>query len=151
MAPLKCFTYSFDIFLGHGTTWRPVVARHFLFRGSSVGIATGYGLDDRGSEGSIPGGGWEFFFSTSSRPALGPTQPIQWRSGALSLGVKRPGREAGHLPPSSVEVKNALRDTSTPNTSSWSGAWLNAGTTSDTCPKASLICKSVLFGSGTSD
>jgi hypothetical protein len=26
---------------------------------------------------------------------------------ALSLGVKRPGREADHSPPSSAEVKNA--------------------------------------------
>jgi hypothetical protein len=37
---------------------------------------------------------------------LGPTQPpIQWVPGALSLGVKLPGREADHSPPSSVEVK----------------------------------------------
>jgi hypothetical protein len=39
--------------------------------------------------------------------ALGPTQPpIQWIPGALSLGVKRPGREADHSPPSSAEGKN---------------------------------------------
>jgi len=31
--------------------------------------------------------------------------PIQWVPGYLSLGVKRPGREAGHSPPSSAEVK----------------------------------------------
>jgi hypothetical protein len=32
--------------------------------------------------------------------ALGPTQPpIQWVPGALSLGVKWPGREADHSPP----------------------------------------------------
>jgi hypothetical protein len=31
--------------------------------------------------------------------------PIQWVSGALSLGVKRPGRKADHSPPSSAEVK----------------------------------------------
>jgi hypothetical protein len=38
--------------------------------------------------------------------ALGPTHsPIQWVPGALSLGVKRPGREADHSPPSSGEVK----------------------------------------------
>jgi hypothetical protein len=38
----------------------------------------------------------------------GPTQPpIQSVPGALSLGVKRPGREADHSPPSSAEVKNA--------------------------------------------
>jgi hypothetical protein len=36
-----------------------------------------------------------FLFSTASRPALGSTQlPIQWVPGILSLGVKRPVREA---------------------------------------------------------
>jgi len=39
--------------------------------------------------------------------ALRPTQPpIQWVSGALSLGVKRPGRETDHSPQSIAEVKN---------------------------------------------
>jgi len=33
--------------------------------------------------------------------------PIQWVPVALSLGVKRLGREADHSPPSSAEVKNA--------------------------------------------
>jgi hypothetical protein len=52
---------------------------------------------------------------TESRTALGPTQPpIQWVPGALSLGVKRPGREADHSSPSSAEVKNAWSYTSTP-------------------------------------
>jgi hypothetical protein len=47
-----------------------------------------------------------YMFSTASRTALGPTQlHIQWISGALSVGVKRPGREADHSPPSSAEVK----------------------------------------------
>jgi hypothetical protein len=32
--------------------------------------------------------------------------PIQWVPGAISPGIKRPGREAGHSPPSSLEVKN---------------------------------------------
>jgi hypothetical protein len=31
--------------------------------------------------------------------------PIQWVTEALSLGVKQPGREAGHSSPSSAEVK----------------------------------------------
>jgi len=52
---------------------------------------------------------------TTSRLALGPTQPpIQWVTGALSLGVKRPGRKADHSLPSSTEVKNAWSYTSTP-------------------------------------
>jgi hypothetical protein len=46
---------------------------------------------------------------------LGPTQPhIQWVPGALSLGVKRPEREADHSSKSSAKVKNAWSDTSTP-------------------------------------
>jgi hypothetical protein len=47
-----------------------------------------------------------FLFTTASRTALGPTQPpIQCVPRSLSLGVKRPGREADQSPPSSAEVK----------------------------------------------
>jgi hypothetical protein len=47
-----------------------------------------------------------FLFTAASRVVLGPTQPpIQGVSGALSLGVKRPGRETDHSPPSSAKVK----------------------------------------------
>jgi hypothetical protein len=50
-----------------------------------------------------------FLFTTASRTALGPSQPpIQWVKGALSLWVKRPGREADHSPPSSAEVKECV-------------------------------------------
>jgi len=50
-----------------------------------------------------------FLFTTASRTALGPTEPpIPWILGALSLGVKRPGREADHSPPSSAEVKDCV-------------------------------------------
>jgi hypothetical protein len=79
------------------------------------GIALAYGLDDRGSRVRFPGGLGIFLFTTASRTALGPTQPpIQWVPGFLSLGVKRPGREADHSPPSSADVKNAWSYTSTP-------------------------------------
>jgi hypothetical protein len=44
--------------------------------------------------------------------------------GALSLGIKRPGREADHSRPYNAEVKNAWRYTSTSHTPSWRGAQL---------------------------
>jgi hypothetical protein len=50
-----------------------------------------------------------FLFTTAFRTALGSTQPsIQWVPGALSLGVKWLGHEAGYSPPSSAEVKECL-------------------------------------------
>jgi len=66
--------------------------------GSSVGIATDYGLDGPGSN---PDGDENF---RQSRPALGPTQPpVQWVPG-LSRGKVRPWRAADHSPPSSAAV-----------------------------------------------
>jgi hypothetical protein len=58
--------------------------------------------------------------------ALGPTQhPIQWIPGALSFGVKQPGREADHSSPSSAEVKECVNlYLHSPNTPSWRGAHL---------------------------
>jgi hypothetical protein len=51
----------------------------------------------------------------TSTPALGPTQPpVQWVTGALSLGIKWPGHEAEHTLPSSAEVKNVWSCISTP-------------------------------------
>jgi hypothetical protein len=51
-----------------------------------------------------------FLFSTSSRSALGPTQPpIQWLP-----GVKRAGRETDHSPQTSADVKKLWIYTSTP-------------------------------------
>jgi hypothetical protein len=39
---------------------------------------------------------------------------IKWVPRAISLGVKRSGREANHSPPSTAEVKNTYSCTSTP-------------------------------------
>jgi hypothetical protein len=75
-------------------------------RDSVVGIVTGYGLDDKRGRSSSPGRIKNFLFSTSSRLALGPTQPpTQWVPETLSPGVKQSGREADHSPPTSSEVK----------------------------------------------
>jgi len=50
-----------------------------------------------------------FLFTTASITALKPIQPpIQWVPGALSLGVKRLGREAEHSPPSSADMKECV-------------------------------------------
>jgi hypothetical protein len=96
-------------------------------RDSSVGIALGYGMDDRGSRYDYRWGLGIFLFTTASRTALEPTQPpIRWMPGALSLGVKWPGREADHSPPSSAEVKELVElYLHSLNTPSWRGAQLN--------------------------
>jgi hypothetical protein len=73
-------------------------------RGSLVSIATGYGLHDRGVGVRVPV--ILRISSMSSRPILGSTQPpIERVPGALSSGVKLPGREADHSPPATAEVK----------------------------------------------
>jgi hypothetical protein len=70
-----------------------------LRRDSIVGIATGYGLDDRGVGIRVPVE--SRIFSTLRRP----DQLWGWVPGALSPGVKRQGREADHSSPTSAEVK----------------------------------------------
>jgi hypothetical protein len=77
------------------------------------------GFDSRGRAGI-------FLFTTASTTVLSPNQlPIQWIAGALSLGVKRPGREADHSLPSSAEVKELVEIyVHSPNTPSWRSAQL---------------------------
>jgi hypothetical protein len=75
-------------------------------RDSSVGIATACKLGDEGVGVRVK----NFLFSTSSRSALGPTQPPnQW----VTPGVKRSRREADHSPPASAKVKQMWTYTST--------------------------------------
>jgi hypothetical protein len=86
-----------------------------------------YGLDDPGSMVRFPTGTGNFSLTTVSRMALGPTQPlIQRVPGALSLRVKRPGRETDHSPTSTAEVKECVElYLDSPNTPSWRGAQIN--------------------------
>jgi hypothetical protein len=50
-----------------------------------------------------------------SKQVLGPTQlPRQWVPGAVSVGVKQPGREDDSSPATSAEVKTMWIYTSTP-------------------------------------
>jgi hypothetical protein len=80
---------------------------------------------------------WICLFTAVSRPALGPTKPpIQWIPGALSVGVKRPGREADHSLPSSAEFKNAWIYTSAPQYAFMAGSGRIARTLSTYKPRA---------------
>jgi hypothetical protein len=76
---------------------------------SAVGIATGYGLDDREVKVGVPVE--SRIFSSPHRPdqLWGPPNLLSngySGGGALSPGVKRPGHEADHSPPTSAEVEN---------------------------------------------
>jgi hypothetical protein len=76
------------------------------------GIATGYGLDDRGVGVRVPVG--SRIFSSPSRPdrLWGPPSSYLWVPEALSPEVKQ--REDHHLPPASAEVKKTWIYTSIP-------------------------------------
>jgi hypothetical protein len=85
--------------------WRREICLESESRDSPVGIATGYGLDDRG-----------IGFRVSVKQEFSLLHVVQTGSGAHSasypvgtgdsfLGVKWPGREADHSPPTSAEVK----------------------------------------------
>jgi hypothetical protein len=76
---------------------------------SVVGIATSYGLDDRGVGVRVPWG-QEFSLLQIVQTDLRSTQlPVKWVP-----GVKWPGREVDHSPPTSAEVKKMCVYTSTP-------------------------------------
>jgi hypothetical protein len=94
----------------------PAAKRKLLscYKNSVVGVATGYGMDDRGGRRSSLGTVKNFLFSTTSIPALRLTQPpSQWVPGGLTPGLKRPGREADHSPPTSADVKKMWTSIST--------------------------------------
>jgi hypothetical protein len=77
--------------------------------------AVGYGLDNRGVGVRVPGRDRNDLVYTASRHILWSTElPIQWISWAVSLGVKRPGREADCSPPTSAEVNKTWMYISTP-------------------------------------
>jgi hypothetical protein len=72
-------------------------------RENAVGKATSYGLDGRGIESQ-----WGRDFPHPPRPDLGP-HPASYTMGTRSFpGVKQPGRDVDHPPPSSAEAKERL-------------------------------------------
>jgi hypothetical protein len=70
-----------------------------MCRGSSVCIATDYGLDGPGIESR-----WGRDFPHLSRPAMGPPSFLYNGYRVFPRGRRRPGRDADFSPPSSAEV-----------------------------------------------
>jgi hypothetical protein len=83
-------------------------------RDSAIGIATGYGMDDRGVGVRVPVG--SRIFSSPRRPdrLWGPPNLLSNGYRHSFSGVKRPAREVHHSSPSSAEVKKMWIYTSTP-------------------------------------
>jgi hypothetical protein len=87
----------------------------FFLWDSSVGIATGYGLDDRMIGVRFSAGAGNFFPRRRVQTGSG-SHPASYtiNTGGFTLGVKWPGREANHSHPSSAKVNSAWKCTSSP-------------------------------------
>jgi hypothetical protein len=91
---------------------------YFLSRDRSVGTPTGW------MAGVPLPVGVRFLFSPQRPDCSWAHLASPMGTGAFSPGVKRPGREANHSPPSSAEVKYCGTAPPLPNTSSCRGAQL---------------------------
>jgi hypothetical protein len=79
---------------------------HLRGSDSVVGIATGYGLNDRGVGVRVPVMSKMFLSPRAPDRFWGP--PSLLSKGYRELfppGLNRPGREADHSPPASTEIK----------------------------------------------
>jgi hypothetical protein len=74
-----------------------------------IPVLLGYRVDDRSSRVRFPAGAVNFFLHHRVQNGSG-AHPASYPMGAraLSLGVKRPGRETDHSPPSTDEVKEGV-------------------------------------------
>jgi hypothetical protein len=90
-------------------------------RNSSVGIATGYGLD---GPNSIAGyARFSLFHNLQTGSGAHPASyPMGCGGGLFSPGLKRSRREADHSPPSMAKVKNGGAIPPLPHMFSWSNA-----------------------------
>jgi hypothetical protein len=99
-------SYDNETVLVHGFLHSNINQHYSVFSGSRdslVGIALGYGLDDRGSRVRFPAGVGNFSLHHRVQNGSG-AHPASCRMGTRGSfpGVKRPGREADHSPPSSA-------------------------------------------------
>jgi hypothetical protein len=88
-------------------------------RDSTVGIGTGYELNDQGVGVRVPVGQEENRLDLFCGP---PSLLSKGIPGDLSPGVKQPGREADHSPPTSAEDKKRGSIYPLPHASSWRSA-----------------------------
>jgi hypothetical protein len=91
------------------------IAIFVIARDNAVGVAIGYGLDDRGGQSSSAVRVKNFVFPTSFRPVLGP--PSHVCNGYRRLSPQSKAADAwkvDHSPPTSAEVKKTWICTSTP-------------------------------------
>jgi hypothetical protein len=77
-------------------------------RGSSGSIVSDYGLDDRAIGVRSPAGAKDFSSSLCVRSSFGahPASCTMGTGGPFPGGKARPGRDAGHFPPSRAELVN---------------------------------------------
>jgi hypothetical protein len=83
-----------------------------MSRGSTVGIATAYGLYYRGVGIRVPAGSRIFTSAYLPDRLWGPI-PYPMSTSGSSPGVKRQGREANHSLPTIAEIKETWIYTST--------------------------------------
>jgi hypothetical protein len=86
---------------------------HYKSQDGAVGIAIGYGLDNRGIEVQVSVGSSVFISPYHSDQLWGPLASYLMGTRGLSLGVKQPWHEAHHSPPYSADVKKMSVYTST--------------------------------------
>jgi hypothetical protein len=83
-----------------------VLTAKYKSRDSSIGIATGYGLDDRMIGVRFPAGTGNFSLRHCVQTDSGAHQAsYQWVPGVVSLGVNRSVREADNSLLSSAEIE----------------------------------------------
>jgi hypothetical protein len=75
-------------------------------RGSSVGIVSDYGLDDRAIEVRSPTEDFSSSLCVQTGTEAHPASCIMGTGGPFPGRKARPGRDADHSPPSSADVKH---------------------------------------------